>query len=218
LAESVCGATNWILAPRVSGSRDRPQPSARAASAFPICLLLPRIADTSIARERRADATTRAGSYGRRRHRNRGSRRLAPPVRASRRLTGHPRIDGCRVKRGTRCRDHRDRRACVRKPDQFGPEQWRFHRHLFNGPADLSRADEFWRRIGRSACERSHEATSSFEFLRYDPRVKLVLLAFEVGHRHCLVWLQSPIVKRCDTTRVPTLRSFHRIGRISILK
>jgi hypothetical protein len=42
LAESVCGATDWIYASRVSGSRDRPQPSARAASALPICLLLQR--------------------------------------------------------------------------------------------------------------------------------------------------------------------------------
>ena len=39
------------------------------------------------------------------------------------------------------------------------------------------------------ACETSHEATSSFEFLRYDPKVKLVLLACGVVHRHCLVGL-----------------------------
>jgi hypothetical protein len=145
LAGSVYGATNWIPAPRVSESRDRPQPSARAARAFAICLLLSCVADTSVARERRADATTRAGSHGRRPDRIRGSQWLAPPVRASRRLTRYLAYVGV-ASPGARANMSTLQASVYRKPDQPDPSNRVSSSPPKRVPADLEPHDRVWRR------------------------------------------------------------------------
>src|SRR6266576_7020124 len=87
MAESVRGAPDRIHQARVFGPRDRPRRAAPPARASQIYGLLSRGANTSVAREGLAHAPTYSGVDGRARGGVRGSRWVAPSVRATGRLT-----------------------------------------------------------------------------------------------------------------------------------